>query len=39
MMGRIREYLGKESMESQKAFLLNNAVLAAKIATSLRGRK
>ena len=39
MMGRIREYLGKESMESQKAFLLNNAVLAAKIASALRGRK
>ena len=39
MMGRIREYLGKESMESQKAFLLNNAVLAAKIATALRGKR
>ncbi len=39
MMGRIREYLGKESMESQKAFLLNNAQLAAKIANSLRGRR
>ena len=39
MMGRIREYLGKESMESQKAFLLNNAVLAAKIAVALRGKR
>ena len=38
MMGRIREYLGTESMESQKAFLLNNASLAAKIASSLRSQ-
>ena len=39
MMGRIKEYLGQESVESQKAFLLNNAVLAAKIASSLRTGK
>ena len=32
MMGRIKEYLGPQSMESQKAFLLNNAALAAQLA-------
>jgi len=37
MMGRIREYLGDKSVESQKAFLINNAALAAKIARSLCG--
>ena len=35
MMGRIREYLGEESAESQKAFLINNAVLAAKLANAI----
>ena len=35
MMGRIREYLGEESMESQKAFLLNNAILASKLAKAI----
>ena len=35
MMGRIKEYLGPESVESQKAFLLNNAVLAAKLAAAI----
>ena len=38
MMGRIREYLGDRSVESQKAFLINNAALAAKIANCLCGR-
>lgn len=36
MMGRIREYLGMDSVESQKAFLINNAVLAARIAAEIR---
>ena len=35
MMGRIREYLGEESMESQKAFLINNAILASKLARAI----
>lgn len=35
MMGRIREYLGDESVESQKAFLINNAELAAKLAVEI----
>lgn len=35
MMGRIREYLGEESMESQKAFLINNAILASKLASAI----
>lgn len=35
MMGRIKEYLGSESVESQKAFLLNNAELAAKLAGAI----
>ena len=35
MMGRIKEYLGAESVESQKAFLLNNAELAAKLAGAI----
>ncbi|HAB94437.1 MAG TPA: hypothetical protein DCF49_06705 [Lachnospiraceae bacterium] len=35
MMGRIKEYLGPESVESQKAFLLNNAELAAKLACAI----
>ena len=35
MMGRIKEYLGPESVESQKAFLINNAQLAAKIADAI----
>ena len=38
MMGRIKEYLGEESVESQKAFLINNAILAAKIAKAVRER-
>lgn len=32
MMGRIKELLGPQSVESQKAFLLNNAALAAELA-------
>ena len=36
LMGRIREYLGDDSVESQKAFLINNAVLAARVAAALR---
>ncbi|MDO5456194.1 MAG: pseudouridine-5'-phosphate glycosidase [Eubacteriales bacterium] len=32
MMGRIKDYLGPESMESQKAFLISNAALAAELA-------
>ncbi|MDO5133109.1 MAG: pseudouridine-5'-phosphate glycosidase [Eubacteriales bacterium] len=36
MMGRIKEYLGSESVESQKAFLINNAKLAARIAAEIR---
>ena len=39
MMGRIKEYLGAESVESQKAFLINNAVLAAKLACAIAERK
>ena len=40
MMGRIKEYLGPDSVESQKAFLLNNAELASKIACAIcRQRK
>ena len=39
MMGRIKEYLGAESGESQKAFLINNAVLAAKLACAIAERK
>lgn len=39
MMGRIREYLGEESMESQKAFLINNAILASKLAKAISERK
>ncbi|MBQ8054091.1 MAG: pseudouridine-5'-phosphate glycosidase [Lachnospiraceae bacterium] len=35
MMGRIKEYLGPESVESQKAFLINNAELAAKLAEAI----
>ena len=35
MMGRIKEYLGDKSVESQKAFLLNNAELAAKVACEI----
>ena len=35
MMGRSKEYLGSESVESQKAFLLNNAELAAKLAGAI----
>ena len=38
MMGRIREYLGDESVESQKAFLINNAVLASKLAKAIIDR-
>ena len=38
MMGRIKEYLGPDSVESQKAFLINNAELAAKIAGAIAGR-
>lgn len=36
MMGRIKEYLGPGSIESQKAFLINNATLASKIAVEIR---
>ncbi|MDO5476411.1 MAG: pseudouridine-5'-phosphate glycosidase [Eubacteriales bacterium] len=36
MMGRIKVYLGQESVDSQKAFLINNAILAAKIAAAMR---
>lgn len=36
MMGRIKEYLGGESVESQKAFLINNAKLAARIAKEIQ---
>ena len=36
MMGRIKEYLGGNSVESQKAFLINNAKLAARIAAQIR---
>lgn len=32
MMGRIKELLGPQSVESQKAFLLNNGALAADLA-------
>ena len=39
MMGRIREYLGPDSVESQKAFLINNAELAAKIAGAIAKQK
>ena len=35
MMGRIKEYLGDRSVESQKAFLINNAELAAKVACEI----
>ena len=35
MMGRIKDYLGPESVEAQKAFLLNNAELAAKLAGAI----
>ncbi len=35
MMGRLKEYMGEESVDSQKAFLLSNAALAAEIASSL----
>ena len=36
MMGRIKEYLGSDSVESQKAFLINNAMLASKVALEIR---
>ena len=36
MMGRIKVYLGQESVDSQKAFLVNNAILAAKVAAAMR---
>ncbi len=39
MMGRIKEYLGPDSVESQKAFLINNAELAAKIAGAIAEQK
>ena len=39
MMGRIKEYLGPESVESQKAFLLNNAQLAARLAEAISRQK
>ena len=39
MMGRIKEYLGSESVESQKAFLINNAQLASKIAEAICEQK
>ena len=39
MMGRIKEYLGEESVESQKAFLLNNAELAAKVAKAIAEKR
>ena len=39
MMGRIKEYLGPDSVESQKAFLINNAELAAKIAGAVAKQK
>ena len=39
MMGRIKEYLGPDSVESQKAFLINNAELAAKIAGAIARQK
>ena len=39
MMGRIKEYLGSESVESQKAFLINNAKLAARIADAISKQK
>lgn len=35
MMGRIKDYLGPQSVEAQKAFLLNNAELAAKLAGAI----
>ncbi len=38
MMGRIRNYLGDESAESQKAFLMNNAKVAAQIAAAMHRR-
>ncbi len=34
LMGRLKAYMGEESMESQKAFLLSNAALAAEIAAA-----
>lgn len=39
MMGRIKEYLGGESVESQKAFLINNAQLASRIAEAICAQK
>ena len=39
MMGRIKDYLGDESVESQKAFLVNNAELAARIAGAIARQK
>ena len=36
IMGRFKEYLGSESVEAQKAILINNAELAARIAVQLR---
>ena len=39
MMGRIKDYLGPESVEAQKAFLLNNAELAAKLAGAIADHK
>ena len=39
MMGRIKEYLGNESVESQKAFLINNAQLASRIAEAICAQK
>ena len=38
MMGRIRNYLGDQSAESQKAFLMNNAKVAAQIAAAMNRR-
>ena len=35
MMGRIKDYMGPESVEAQKAFLINNAELAAKLAGAI----
>jgi len=34
LMGRLKAYVGEESMESQKAFLLSNATLAAELAAA-----
>ena len=36
IMGRIKESLGSESVESQKASLINNAKLAARTAVEIR---